>query len=610
MMKVGVILFSLVVIPVSADGGGNLEIDTNIGRIKGYKMSFNAYGTQIKVNRFMGIPYAEPPIGKLRFEKPQEKKRMNGVYDASRPGAHCLQIHFELLGIRKPLSDSMKDATRTSNDCLYLNVFVPVIEGRNDALPVMVYIHGGGFTVGGSSFYPGDYIAALGNVIVVVIHYRVGLFGFLSTGDKNMPGNYGLFDQQLALSWVHENIAAFGGDADLVTIFGSSAGGASVIHQMMYPGNKGLFKRGIPQSGSIQNPWAFQPDPLKNARDLGKLVGCDDIMDSATLAQCFKEVSDDSFMAVYNDPNSKYAKYLFHFFLPSVDGDFLPEPPNIILHGSSEVVKERRSLFQSYDSMLGLTSMEGLMMITNVAGVYNPTNYTTNRATFENKLIPEIVSEIFGDNAQEAIRKLLTFEYTDWNNPDDDESAFYSFMRLSSDYVFNYQTIDAVKIHASAKDHKTYLYLFDAIPSQLTLPTPPNVKGAAHCAELTFLFGYDKSDEGFTAWTHPYGEDPEKWEIELSKKVIALWTNFAKSGNPTDSDDVGTEWPEYTLGSELYLNISQDFSIGKKLFNRGYNLWTDLLPYLARASDILRKDTLTDKVNQFCDKDDLDCYEG
>ncbi|KAL4226725.1 Cocaine esterase [Mactra antiquata] len=608
-MNVGVIVLLLVVIPVSADVSGTLEIDTNVGRIRGYERSFVAYGTPVKVIRFMGIPFAEPPVGKLRFEKPQRKKRMSGVYDASRPGAQCLQINVKLLGIRKPLSDSMKDATRTSNDCLYLNVFVPVNEGRNDALPVMVYIHGGGFTFGGSSLYPSDYIAALGNVIVVVIHYRVGLFGFLSTGDENMPGNYGLFDQHLALSWVHENIAAFGGDPNLVTIFGSSAGGASVIHQMMYPGNKGLFKRGIPQSGSIQNPWAFQPDPLKNARDLGKLVGCADIIESATLAQCLKEVSDDTFMAVYNDPNSMYAKYLFYFFLPSVDGDFVPEPPHDILHGSSKIVKERRELFQSYDSMLGLTSMEGLMMITSVAGVYNPTNYTTNRVTFENKLIPEIVRDIFGDNAPEAIRKLLIFEYTDWNNPDDDESAFYSFMRLSSDYVFNYQTIDAAKIHASAKDHKTFLYLFDAIPSQNILPTPPNVKGAAHCAEYPFLFGYDTSDEGFTSWTHPYGQDPEIWEIELSKKVIALWTNFAKSGNPTEPEDVGTEWPEYTLDNELYLNISQDFSIGQKLFNRGYNLWTDLLPYLARASYTVWKDTLKDKSNQFCNKDNLDCIE-
>ncbi|KAL4226724.1 Cocaine esterase [Mactra antiquata] len=598
----------LVVIPVSAYVGGSLEIETNIGRIRGYERSFDAYGTPVKVNRFMGIPFAEPPVGKLRFEKPQRKERISGVYDASRPGAQCLQIYLDIGGIRKPFSDAMKDATRTSNDCLYLNVFVPVIEGRNDALPIMVYIHGGGFTIGGSSLYPGDYIAALGNVIVVVIHYRVGLFGFLSTGDEHMPGNYGLFDQHLALSWIHENIAAFGGDPDLVTIFGSSAGGASVIHQMMYPGNNGLLKRGIPQSGSIQNPWAFQPDPLKNARNIGSLVGCDDTIDSATLAKCLKEVSDDTFMAVYNDPQSMFVKFPLNFFLPSVDGDFVPKPPHDILHGSSKIVKERRALFQSYDSMLGLTSMEGLMMITNVLGV-NPLNYTTNRATFENKLIPGIATEIFGDNAPDAIRKLLTFEYTDWNNPDDDESAFYSFMRLSSDYVFNYQTIDAVKIHASAKDHKTYLYLFDAIPSQLLLPAPPNVKGAAHCAEYPFLFGYDNSDEGFTAWSHPYGEDPEKWEIELSKKVIALWTNFAKSGNPTKPKNVGTEWPEYTLDSELYLNLSQDFSIGQKLFNRGYNLWTDLLPYLARASDSWRKDTLTNKVNQFCDKDDLNCNE-
>ncbi|KAL4226168.1 hypothetical protein ACF0H5_014155 [Mactra antiquata] len=610
MMHTRIILLclSMTFISSNADVGGTLEIDTSIGRIRGYERSFDAYGTPARVNRFLGIPYAEPPVGKLRFERPKRKERMSGVYDATRLGAQCLQIELDIGGTRKPLTDAMKDVSRTSNDCLFLNVFVPV-NGNNDILPVMVFIHGGSFNVGGSTIYPGDFISALGNVIVVVINYRVGLFGFLSTGDSHMPGNYGLFDQHLALTWVHENIAAFGGDPDLVTIFGASAGGASVIHQMMYPGNKGLFRRGIPQSGSIQNPWAFQPDPLKNARYLGKIVGCDDSTDSATLAQCLKGVSDDTFMTVYNDPKNKFIRFPFHF-LPSIDGEFIPETPNDILHGSSQVVKEKRALFQSYDLMTGLTSMEGLMMITGAVGIRDAEHYTTNRQTFENTLIPDIVRTMFGYDVPDSIRKLLAFEYTDWNNPDDDESAFYSFMRLSSDYVFNYETIDATKIHAGVKDHKTYLYLFDAISSQLILPTPPNVKGAAHCTEYAFLFGYDTSDDGYTAWTHPYGRDPERWEIELSKKTIALWTNFAKSGDPTQPVDVGTQWPEYTLGSELYLNISQQFSIGRRLFERPYNLWTDVLPSLKHASVSTTENTLTDTVAQFCTKVNQHCEGG
>ncbi|XP_015472384.1 bile salt-activated lipase-like [Parus major] len=160
---------------------------------------------------------------------------------------------------------------RGSEDCLYLNIWVP--QGRRQIstkLPVMVYIYGGAFLVGGSQganfldnyLYDGEEIAVRGNVIVVTINYRLGPLGFLSTGDENLPGNYGLKDQHMAIAWVKRNIKAFGGDPDNITIFGESAGAASVSLQTLSPKNKGLFKRAISQSGVGVCSWAIQRDPL------------------------------------------------------------------------------------------------------------------------------------------------------------------------------------------------------------------------------------------------------------------------------------------------------------------------------------------------------------
>ncbi|XP_039586571.1 LOW QUALITY PROTEIN: bile salt-activated lipase-like [Passer montanus] len=185
---------------------------------------------------------------------------------------------------------------RGSEDCLYLNIWVP--QGRREVstkLPVMVYIYGGAFLVGGGQganfldnyLYDGEEIAVRGNVIVVTINYRVGPLGFLSTGDANLPGNYGLKDQHMAIAWVKRNIKAFGGDPDNITIFGESAGAASVSLQTLSPKNKGLFKRAISQSGVGLCSWAIQRDPLLWAKKLGEKVGCS--TDNTTvLANCLR----------------------------------------------------------------------------------------------------------------------------------------------------------------------------------------------------------------------------------------------------------------------------------------------------------------------------------
>jgi carboxylesterase type B len=182
------------------------------------------------VHQYLGIPYAEAPVGERRFLKPEVLSNLIAPYDAKSHGAMCPQSTFG------PIAVTM------SEDCLFLNVYVPdQPSDKPSGHAVMVWIHGGGFREGAGSQYDGSFIAAYGNVIVVTVNYRLGLFGFLSTGDKTVPGNAGLWDQRMALQWVNMHINSFEGDKNRVTVVGESAGAMSTMQHGFMPENRGLF---------------------------------------------------------------------------------------------------------------------------------------------------------------------------------------------------------------------------------------------------------------------------------------------------------------------------------------------------------------------------------
>ncbi|HTP17882.1 MAG TPA: carboxylesterase family protein, partial [Streptosporangiaceae bacterium] len=222
------------------------------------------------VNSFLGLPYAAPPTGNLRWRPPQPAASWSGVRDATQFGPSCPQA---LTG------NPLLPPGTISEDCLYLNVYAPPV-GSNDqgGRPVLVWIHGGGLVQDGARDYDGSKLAADG-VVVVTINYRLGALGFLALpalASHGAAGNYGLMDQQAALRWVQRNIARFGGDPRNVTIAGQSAGGLSVLAQMVSPGARGLFQRAIVQSGTF----ALNQRPLATAEAAGErfatAVGCPD----------------------------------------------------------------------------------------------------------------------------------------------------------------------------------------------------------------------------------------------------------------------------------------------------------------------------------------------
>ncbi|XP_055955059.1 acetylcholinesterase-like [Patella vulgata] len=205
----------------------DITVLTNVGNITGSIEDVNVGPNTVKISTYLGIPFAEPPIGSLRFSKPRPKPQFNEFFLARNYSASCHQF--------KPFWDTSTDNDYQNEDCLYLNVFSPDIDQSGKRYAVLVWIHGGSFLFGAGRMRPCNILAAYGQVIVVSINYRLGVFGFLSSENSAAGGNYGLWDQHLALKWVKNNIAGFGGDTTKITVFGESAGSAAVMFQAIYP---------------------------------------------------------------------------------------------------------------------------------------------------------------------------------------------------------------------------------------------------------------------------------------------------------------------------------------------------------------------------------------
>ncbi|XP_045188629.2 neuroligin-4, X-linked-like [Mercenaria mercenaria] len=559
-----------------------VTVESPQGKFKGYVRSFESFGNQYRVRRFLGIPYAEPPTGSRRFKKPVKKEANIGIFDATKRGTACQQLQVKVGGRR-----NTNIQMNFSDDCLFLNIFAPDVPVSKQKLPVMIFIHGGVFDHGFSDYSVGDILSVYGDVVVVTINYRLNIWGFLSTGDDYLPGNLGLWDQKMAIEWVHNNIASFSGDSELLTLFGHSAGATSAIYQSMFPGNKGLFKRIIAMSGSITSPWAYNENPLIATRKYGALLGCTQD-DTGSLSTCITSKSTTELHKALND-HYRLIKFPLDF-LPVKDGEFIPLSPKEIFHASSETAKERRELFADKELITGVVSSEALVFISPALGITNDTdNFTLSRTEFENKCVTDVVQVMFGTRHPNAIRNLLVAEYTDWNDPNNDKRSMASLIQIGSDYAFNIQAIETLKVFNKVSNHKAYAYVVDAMPSQHLLRTPAWTTKPNHGDDLTFLFGHDSVD-GFTKWTEPFGDGPPAdWEHRLSKAIITMWTNFAKSGDPNAPTPLTPllrmDWPAYDKNTEAYLNISNDiFSIGQRMFARSYNLWMNVLP--AVISDI------------------------
>lgn len=320
-----------------------LVVDTTSGLVRGFSRTV----LDKEVHVFYGVPFAKPPVGQLRFRKPLPVDPWHGVLNATVMPNSCYQERYEYFpGFEG--EEMWNPNTNISEDCLYMNIWVPrklrlrhkgstETSERPGGLPILVWIYGGGFMSGTATLdvYDADIMAARSDAIIASMQYRLGAFGFLylkenfSNVNEEAPGNMGLWDQALALRWLKDNAKSFGGDPDLITIFGESAGGSSVSLHLISPVTRGLVRRGILQSGTLNAPWSFMTGERADevARILIEDCGCNSTQlqeDPSRVMTCMRSV--DAKTLSVQQWNS-YGGILGFPSAPTIDGVFLPKDP-------------------------------------------------------------------------------------------------------------------------------------------------------------------------------------------------------------------------------------------------------------------------------------------
>ena len=464
-----------------------VQITTANGIIEG------EFDTKTNIQSFKGIPFAQPPVGNLRWKAPQAVSNWTGVKQTKKFGPRAVQSYL--------FSDMRFRSEGISEDCLYLNVWTPA-KSTNEKLPVLVYFYGGGFVTGdGSEYrYDGQNMAKKG-IVTLTVNYRLGIFGFFSHPEltKESPhhasGNYGFLDQNAALKWVQANISKFGGDPKRVTIAGESAGSIAVNAQMVSPLSKNLIAAAIGESGGSFYPTSA-PVPLAEAEKTGfefaQKIG----------AKSLKELRALSTLALYQ----KSVGTNMGGFKTTIDGYFLPKSLPEIFETKQQAM---------VPLMLGWNSEE-----------------TTMGKDISNESFIQKIHELYGDKTEEVLKlyPVGTPEVTEQSATD-----------LASDRFIAYSTWKWFDLHRKNSSQPVYRYYFSKprpemrekdletdlaagiIKKDKNTPKVTKTKGAVHSAEIEYALGNLTTNKEY-AWT----ED----DYKVSETMMNYFANFIKTGNP------------------------------------------------------------------------------
>ncbi|CAH0729587.1 unnamed protein product, partial [Brenthis ino] len=501
------------------------------GKLKGGK-AVSDNGTPYY--EFLGIPYAKPPLGNLRFKGPQTPEPWIGERDAT---TVCESNVCCQMDIRKGISVG-------SEDCLYLNVYTPHLPDANsNLLPVMVYIHGGGFIFGSGIIKQElgpDYIIGH-NVVVVTINYRLGVIGFLSLDIPEASGNMGLKDQVFALKWVQENIGKFGGDRNNITIFGLSAGSASVDYLLLSSQSKGLFHKAILQSGSSLNHWAINYEPKKILVKLLEQMGYTGPMDNNgdiyeyLLASPLDNLLYSSFKVIENYDSNR----LCFGFVPTIETDF-GNGEAFITESPYKLFKEGR--FNRVPVIKGFCNKEGYIM-----NILKPKIVLD---LIENKDFTKHWSYSLDEGDKTHFNSNILNAYEEENTHDDDKD------KIAVEFFGDLDFVSGIWISGqiiASKGVPVYFYEFnyDGKMNATKIMFGLMRKGAAHGDDIGYIFKQSANSKFCD------GKD-----AETTANLALMWTNFAKMCKPIPNNEkLSIEWPEYKNESPAYLSIGEDFSI-------------------------------------------------
>ena len=498
-------------------GGTNLVAQSTYGKVKGQ------LGTDGIIS-FKGIPYAKPPVGDLRWKPPQPPERSSAMRMATQYGPVAPQAENEI---------GANTAQEQSEDCLLLNVWTPGADDKRR--PVMVWIHGGGFTNGSGSddWYEGSTFSERGDVVVVTLNYRLGALGFLYLGgvggrEYAESGNLGLLDQVAALKWVRDNIEAFGGDPGNVTIFGESAGSMSVCTLMGMPAARGLFHKAIAESGALN---------LVNNVDYAtgitrQFMAIAGVTDMAGLLSLTTE----QVIKAQNELIDKAGR-VGTTMGPVIDGKVLLEPPlHAIANGSAAKV----------DFLTG-TNLDEVRFwliavpLLAVAPLQTAANYMP------------VLKEALGANTN-AIAQ--SYKSRRPKASDGDVT-----MAVMTDMMFRVPAIRVVEAQ-SAEQPKTYMYLF-------TWPSPvrDEILGSCHALELPFVFNHLHAPNTVEFM----GNDPPQ---KLADIMQNTWIAFAKTGDPNNKSV--PYWPAYNTQTRATMELNVNPTVVNDPYGADRLIWNGI----------------------------------
>ncbi|KTF83650.1 hypothetical protein cypCar_00043232 [Cyprinus carpio] len=492
-------------VPVQTDSGPVVVLKH--GSVRGQYMK--AKGSEKVVEQYLGIPFAQPPVGPLRLAAPGPVQGWEGIRNATQ---------------HPSISES-------------------------DKLPVMVWIHGGALVMGGACTFDGSSLAAYENIVVVVIQYRLGILGYFSTGDKNSQGNWGFLDQIAALQWVQQNIEVFGGDPQSVTIAGQSAGGISASFLTLSPMTKGLFQRAVFQSGVATVMSYSVKDPLMLAKVVANVTECD-FSSNEVLTKCIKELTEEQIV------NASKKKHIFPGAI--VDGEFLKAQPEELLKSKD---------FHKVPILVGTTNHEFGWMLSQASLSLKRLGKRDGRKNSETigghfyqrwskTLLLFFLSRSF---LASRVNEIIVEEYLkNAKTPEDIRDAFTEMM---GDIFMVIPSITVASYHRDA-GVPVYMYEFQQRPSIFKDLRPSFVK-ADHGDDLGFVFGACFWDG------HIKVEALTEEENQLCRTVMGYWANFIRTGSPNGPSLV--HWPVYDKTNK-YMNLGlqqtegQDLKMDKLLF--------------------------------------------
>lgn len=467
--------------------------------------------------QYLGIPYAKSTAGARRFMPPEPASGWSGVRQATEFGAACSQ------------NPDVSFASSLSEDCLYLNVYTPAA-ALSEPLPVMVFIHGGGYVTGSANMYSGQGLSELGRVVVVTLNYRLGVLAFFAHPDLdrergNAPsGSDGIRDQQTALQWVHDNIASFGGDSNNVTLFGESAGSAAVSVHLVSPASRGLVHRFIMESGtSTKGPSnGIAPVSRETRYALTRLLANDLCPNATDVMACLRKLPVDSLLQ-WQPPSGSDPALLGAMFVPVIEGPggVLPDDPETLIKSGK---------YNSGEILIGTNKYE--------YGLFQSLNSDTVDSLEQ---MQSKVKERFGAITDDLM-KLYAPAGADPNK---------AYVTLMTDTIFRCATRRQARL-AQAQGLPVYLYSFEAGDAQ-------------HANDIVYVFGPNSLADGAVA---PFSF---VFPASLVDAIQRYWINFAYRGDPNGPQL--HNWPRYNPTDDQHVVLADPVSVGSGLQRQACDYW-------------------------------------